>query len=113
MLNEQLSQQIVTDAEELTKGFKDTNYYEAGIIQGYKEGYEDAGEKYAALWQAAEEKAEKAQHLVGATIEKVIDLMEFVAEAKGHVSDEEIISQVRKSLPEILEALTPKTGEDE
>lgn len=75
--------------------------------------FNNGASRYASLWQAAEEKAEKAQHLIDATIEKVIDLMDFVAEAKGHVSDEEIISQVRKSLPELLEALTPKTGEDE
>lgn len=73
---------------------------------GYESGYGDAGEKYALKWQGAEQ-------LIDEVTEKITDLMDFVAEAKGQISDEEIISQVRKSLPVLLEALTPKTTTDD
>jgi hypothetical protein len=58
------------------------------------------------------EKSEAEQQIED-TIEKITELMDFVAEAKGHISDEEIISQVRKSLPVFLETLTPKTTTNE
>lgn len=59
MLNKQLQSQIEQEAEENTSHFKDNNDYQAGYIQGYKDGYEVSGVKYAELWQAAEEKAER------------------------------------------------------
>lgn len=55
----------------------------------------------------------EAEQQIEDTIEKITELMDFVAEAKGHISDEEIISQVRKSLPVFLETLTPKTTTNE
>lgn len=109
MLNEQLKQQIATDAEVNTRDFKDSNDYEAGIIQGYKEGYEVAGEHYVELWQAAEEKA--------ARYEKA--LKDFARQIKMHCNKMGIRSVVIQCIAnrmeelDITEALTPKTGEDE
>lgn len=94
MLNEQLKQQIATDAEELTKGFKDTNDFAAGVIQGYKDGYEVAGEHYAALWLAAEEKAEKYE------------------KALKRINDTGWTLGIQGCINVAYKALTPKTGED-
>lgn len=58
-LTPELTTQIEQYAKELTSGFQNTNDYERGIIQGYKEGYEDAGEKYACKWQETEKMMEK------------------------------------------------------
>lgn len=45
--------------------------------------------------------------------EIIIDNLDFMAEAKGQISDEDIISQIRIGLTKLLEALTPKTSSDE
>ena len=58
-LSPELQTKIEQEAEVITAGFKDTNDYEAGIIQGYKEGYEDAGDKYALKWEQAEQQLEQ------------------------------------------------------
>lgn len=55
-----------------------------------------------------EGKLQDAQQRAEETAEKIIDLMDFVSEAKGQISNEEIIYQVSKYLPVFLEALTPK-----
>lgn len=98
-ISPELQKQIEQEADVITSRMNDRNDYDAGKIKGFEEGYIKAGEKYAEKWQEAERRATEV-------IEKVTDLMDFVAEAKGHISDKEIISQVRKSLPGLLEALT-------
>lgn len=103
MLNEQLQTEL--DQEAKAEAKKLTGRVPI-FRMGYEAGHYDGAEKYAEKWQ-------EAQQLIDETTEKIIDLMDFVAEAKGQISDEEIISQVRKSLPGLLEALTPKTGSDE
>lgn len=124
MLKEQLSQQIVTDAEELTKGFKDTNDYEAGIIQGFKDGYDVAGYKYAALWQAAEEMAAKYEKALRELEMQSADLNLALAAMLNGYQNLSIYQRDWFTVPKDLidnytkmvlnyDALTPKTGEDE
>lgn len=99
MLKEQLKQQIATDTETNTRDFKDTNDYDTGVIQGYKEGYEIAGEHYAEKWQEAEERAERA--------EKALNLIAQFSDPGDHW----IAICKMKSIA--VDALTPKTGSDE
>lgn len=60
-LTPELQKQIEQEAEANTLNFKDNNDYQGGIIQGYKDGYEVAGDKYAELWQTAEARADRAE----------------------------------------------------
>lgn len=60
MLSKQLQDQIEQEAEANTRDFKDNNDYQAGKINGYTEGYEAAGEKYAALYETAIAMAERS-----------------------------------------------------
>lgn len=106
MLNEQLQKQIEQEADVITARMNDRSDYEAGKIKGFEEGYIKAGERYAEKAQAAEQRMEDLS-------EKIIDNLDFIAEAKGHISDEDIISQVRIGLTKLLEALSPKTSSDD
>lgn len=65
---------------------------------GYEAGWYDAGEKYAALWQATEVKAARYEKALKAILNT------------NHDNYERVILKV-KSLA--TAALTPKTGEDE
>jgi len=59
MLNEQLKTQITDEGEAIADRLKDNNDYQAGMIRGYKDGYEAGGYIYADKWQEAEQRAEQ------------------------------------------------------
>lgn len=105
MSKEQLSDQIEQEAEANTLHFKDVNDYDAGRIGGYKEGYEAAGVKYAALWQEAEQRAERAEKA----------LREFADRLNEHCTRQGVYSAgIHKIHDEMKSfALTPKTSDDE
>jgi len=73
---------------------------------GYEAGWYDAGDKYATLWQAAEEKAAKYEKAL-----KYISTFNLTSEV-----DELDLSDAECGYNAIIEtareALTPKTGED-
>lgn len=102
MLNEQLLKDI--DLEAKAEAKKMTARVPAFRI-GYESGWYDSGEKYAALWQAAEEKA--------ARYEKA--LKDFAHRLKVHCEKMGITSIVLQRITIDMEefTLTPKTGGDE
>lgn len=104
MLNEQLSDQIEQEAESNTLHFKDVNDYDAGRIGGYKEGYEAAGVHYAALWQEAEQRAERAEKAL-----REVRKWELATGAKIKVNHLDILKDIMKV---VNKALAPKTSED-
>lgn len=93
MLNEQLQKDI--DLEAKAEAKKMTARVPI-FRHGYEAGWYDAGDKYAALWQAAEEKAARYEK----ALKEITELHQSVSGAYQMI---EIANK----------ALTPKTGEDE
>ncbi len=98
MLNEQLKDQISTEGEAISAKFKDNNDYQSGIIQGFNNGYEVAGYKYADKWQEEKELRERYENALKDIIAALYGISNTVA------NDIEKIAN---------EALTPKTTTDE
>lgn len=94
MLSKQLQDQIEQEAEATTRDFKDNNDYQAGKINGYTEGYEAAGEKYATLYETAIARAESAER------------------ALKKINDTGWVLGIQGCINVAHKALTPKTGED-
>jgi hypothetical protein len=99
MLSKQLQDQIEQEAEANTRDFKNNNDYDAGNIDGYKEGYEVAGVNYAALYETALARAERA--------ERALNLIAQMSDPGDHWV------AVCKMKSIATDALTTKTGEDE
>lgn len=97
MLTKELQTQIEQEAEAATIKMPENNDYQAGIIKGYQEGYEAAGEKYAALMEQAEARAERAEKA----------LREICGQGG------QLIPAKHDMITIAREALTPKTGSDE
>lgn len=95
MLNEQLQKQIEQEGKSSAANF---NYFpDSTECEDLESSYATGASRYAALWQAAEEKA--------ARYEKA--LKEIAAHTGG------LIPQKHEMIAIAREALTPKTGEDE
>lgn len=103
MLNEQLKQQIIDEAEAGANQSTDSAVG-IGYNTGYRSGYLRAGNKYAELWQAAEERAARAEkeakRLCRLADDYAIALMKI---GSGCENPKQVANK----------ALTPKTGEDE
>jgi hypothetical protein len=106
MLNEQLIKDI--DLEAKAEAKKLTARVPAYRF-GYEDGWNDAGEKYADKWQAAEEKAARYENA----------LKDFARQIKMHCNKMGIRSVVIQCIAnrmeelDITEALTLKTSEDD
>jgi hypothetical protein len=70
MLNEQLKTQITDEGEAIADRLKDNNDYQAGMIRGYKDGYEAGGYIYADKWQEAEQRASESRKLLDEVFRK-------------------------------------------
>lgn len=104
-LSSELQVQIEQEAEDRTARLKDNNDFQAGIIQGNKDGYEAAGEKYSLKWQQAEQRAERYEKAL-----KEIRKWELATGAKIKVKHLDILKEIMQT---VNEALTPKQTTDE
>lgn len=96
MLSKQLQEQIEQEAKAGQHTHPGTDYGH-GFNKGYDSGYKFAGEKYAALYETAVARAERAEK----ALKKI---QEHIQTAQVNEMGIAIV---------IAEALTPKTGEDE
>lgn len=116
MLNEQLQKQIEQEAESNTLDFKDNNDYQAGKIDGYKEGYEIAGEIYAEKWQSAQQLVERYEKALKAIISPIAYLQRKAVD-EGAILGGQMAQYLANNVSFLQEiatkALTPKTGSDE
>lgn len=141
-LSKEIREQIEREALAGQKERANTDYAK-GFNLGYETGYEAAGEKYAALWQAAEQWKKEAKLLLDPLLEwgqaqKDIPLgssitSEILRRAKLYTAAEAKIERYEKALKLIeqmsdpgdyykaicdmksiaTEALSPKTSSDE
>jgi hypothetical protein len=58
-LSPELTAQIEQDADDIILKLNDDNDYQAGVINGYGNGYKVAGEKYALKFEQAEQQLEQ------------------------------------------------------
>lgn len=115
-LSKEIKTQISNEAEANVKDFKDNNDFQAGKIEGYKEGYEIAGEIYAEKWQESEAKAALYEQALKDIISPIAYLQRKAAEEgaglDGHYA--QALANNVAFLQGIAEkAITPKTGSDE
>lgn len=93
MLNEQLQKQINDETVAGMHTHPGTDYGN-GFNKGYDSGYKIAADKYAALWQAAEAKAERAEK----ALREIHDLIER-AEDESIFVNEIAIRQILANHP--------------
>lgn len=72
-LTPEFKKQISDEAEGNTRDFRDNNDYESGVIKGYMEGYEVAGENYAFKWQQAEVMAARYEKALNKIANQMFD----------------------------------------
>lgn len=112
MLNEQLQKQIKDQAEaiydKVDELAREQDSYDFGLPMFYKETcpIEKGLTQYAALWQAAEEKAARYEKALKSTL---IDLQKNINPMLEQMGMHPLTLMER----EISESLTPKTSEDE
>jgi hypothetical protein len=58
-LSPELTAQIEQEADDIILKLNDDNDYQAGVINGYGNGYKVAGEKYALKFEQAEQQLEQ------------------------------------------------------
>ncbi len=102
MLKEQLQKQIEQEAKSSAADF---NYYpESTECEDLESSYATGASRYAALWQAAEEKANRYEKAL-----KEIRAWELTTGSKIKVKHLDILKDIMET---VNKSLTPKTSED-